>query len=79
MPKDSDLLKIHQHEVAHMLKGDVPFFEVSTSSRDLETDFGVIKDFFELNAIENAQRKLNKLSEEDLAYQKELIRKSILT
>lgn len=77
VPKDSDLMLIHKHEVAQMLKGDIPFFEVNTSSRDLETDFGIIKDFFEYSATENLQRKLKKLSLKDLEIQKDLIRKSI--
>ena len=73
VPKNSDLMFIYQQEVAEMLRGDVPFFEVNSSSRDLETEFGTVKDFFELSAVENIERKLKKLSLEDLEYQKKLI------
>ena len=55
-----------------MLRGDVPFFEVNSSSRNLETDFGTIKDFLELSAFENIERKLIILSLV-LEYQKKLI------
>jgi type 2 lantibiotic biosynthesis protein LanM len=79
VPKDSDLWFIHKHEVAQMLRGDIPFFEVNSSSRDLETEFGTIKDFFECSAVENTQRKLKKLSLEDLEAQKNLIKKSLLS
>jgi hypothetical protein len=47
--------------------------------RDLETDFGTIKNFFECSAVENISRKLNKLSLEDFEIQKKLIHESILS
>lgn len=78
VPKDSYLWWIYEHEVAQLMRGDIPYFEVNSSSRDLETDFGTIKNFFEFNAVENIERKINKLSEDDLVYQKQLIRDSIL-
>lgn len=76
-PEDSPLRNILEHEISQMLKGDIPFFEVNSSSRDLETDFGTIKGFFELSAAENIERKLGKLSSEDLEYQKSLIIESL--
>lgn len=78
VPDDSELLFILEHEFAQMIKGDIPFFEINSSSRDLVTDFGVITDFFECSAVENIQRKLEKISFEDLKTQKILIEKSIL-
>jgi type 2 lantibiotic biosynthesis protein LanM len=77
VPLDSELRLIIEHEVAQILRGDIPFFEINSSSRDLETEFGTIKDFFELSAVENIERKLNKLSLEDLEFQKNIIIKSI--
>ncbi len=76
-PDDSPLRNILEHEIAQMLKGDIPFFEVNSSSRDLETEFGTIKDFFELSAVENIGRKLKKLSLQDLEYQKSIITESL--
>ncbi len=75
--KESDLWLIYEHEVTQMLRGDIPFFEMDSSSHDLITEHGRIKNFFELNAVENIHRKLNKLSPEDLEYQKNLIKNSI--
>jgi type 2 lantibiotic biosynthesis protein LanM len=77
VPKNSKLWLIYEHEVTQMLRGDIPYFEVNTLSRDLHTEHGVIKDFFELNCIENVERKINKLSKGDLEYQKQSIIDSI--
>jgi len=52
-------------------------FEVNSSSRDLHTEFGVIEDYFELSAVENIERKINKLSLEDLEFQKNIILESL--
>jgi type 2 lantibiotic biosynthesis protein LanM len=76
-PQDSPLLNILEHEITQVLRGDIPYFEVNSSSKDLETEFGTIKDFFELTAVENIERKLNKLTFEDLEYQKNLIIESL--
>lgn len=73
VPEVSDLRLILEHELAQMLRGDIPFFEVNSSSKDLETEFGTIKGFFEFSAVENMERKLKKLSLQDLEYQKKMI------
>lgn len=78
IPKDSKLLYILEHEVSQMLRGDIPYFEVDSSSRDLVTEHGTIKNFFELSCLENIERKLNKLSIEDLEHQKKLIIENVL-
>lgn len=77
VPIDSNLHFIYKHETAQMLRGDIPYFEVNSSSRDLHTEFGVIENYFELSAVENIERKLNKLSLEDLEFQKNIILKSL--
>jgi len=76
VPQDSELRLILKHEVTQMMRGDIPYFEINTSSRDLHTEHGIIKNFFELNCMENVERKLNKLSIEDMEYQKQLIREA---
>jgi type 2 lantibiotic biosynthesis protein LanM len=73
VPKDSPLFGIVDHEVTQMLRGDIPYFEINASSRDLPTEHGAIKDFFRLSCVENIERKLKKFSVEDLAYQTHLI------
>lgn len=77
VPIDSNLRYIFKHETAQMLRGDIPYFEVNSSSRDLHTEFGVIEDYFELSAVENIERKINKLSLEDLEFQKNIILESL--
>lgn len=76
-PADSKLRFIYKHETAQMLRGDIPYFEVNSSSRDLHTEFGVIENFFECSAVENIERKVNKLSLEDLEFQKNTIIESL--
>jgi len=78
VPQDSQLKLILEHEIAQMLRGDIPYFEVNTSSQDLNTEFGLVKDFFDLSCEDNLARKLNKLSLEDLEQQKKIIVESIL-
>jgi type 2 lantibiotic biosynthesis protein LanM len=75
--EDSKIRLILEHEITQMLRGDIPYFEIDTSSRDLITEHGIINDFFELSCIENTERKLKKLSEDDLKHQKRLIIESI--
>lgn len=77
VPKNSNLWSIYEHEVAQMLREDIPYFEINSSSRNLHTEHGVIKDLFELSCMENLNRKINKLSLSDLAYQKNLIVESV--
>ena len=77
IPKNHNLRFILNHEVAQLIRGDIPYFEINSSSRNLNTEFGVIKDFFELDCIENAHRKLKKLSSKDLELQTNIINRSL--
>ncbi|MBL4605024.1 MAG: type 2 lantipeptide synthetase LanM, partial [Flavobacteriaceae bacterium] len=79
VPKNSSLNLILKSEINQMLKGDIPYFEANTSSRDLHTEFGVIENFFDLSCIGNLKSKLKELSQEDLEFQKKLIAESILS
>jgi lantibiotic modifying enzyme len=79
VPTNSNLNFIFKSEIAQMLNGDVPYFEINTSSRDLHTNFGVIEDFFESDCMEKLKMKLDKLSETDLEFQKDLIKESLLS
>ncbi|WP_029209662.1 DUF4135 domain-containing protein [Aquimarina agarilytica] len=77
VPKCSNLWLIFEHEVTQLLRGDIPYFEINSSSKDLVTEHGTIKDFFELSCIEVVERNIKKLSIRDLEYQKKLIIESI--
>lgn len=68
---------ILKSEIHQMEQGDVPYFEIDASSRDLKTEFGVLQNFFEFSCVENLERKLQKLSSDNLAHQKKLILQSI--
>lgn len=76
VPADSDLQLLYKSEVAQMLRGDIPIFEMDTESHDLKTEFGTVKNVFDLSCMENLERKIHKLSEEDLMLQKEIIREA---
>jgi len=78
VPEDSDIRLLLKSEVIQMLGGDIPLFKINSSSRDLSTEFGTIKNFFELSCMENIERKVKKLSLDDLDCQKSLIIESFL-
>lgn len=57
--------------------GDIPRFESLTTSRDLLTREGPIKDFFRCSANEALMERLDSLSEQDLSLQKWLIHSAL--
>jgi type 2 lantibiotic biosynthesis protein LanM len=71
-------LKIVQAERADLWRGDVPMFTTRPDSRDVWTSAGDrIPRFFPESGLDVVSRRLDALSDDDLKYQRWLIRSSI--
>jgi len=66
-------------EQAAFNKTDVPIYVSTPGSRDLDTDLGLIKDYFSAPGLEEAKEKLRSFSREDCLMQCWYIRASVAT
>ena len=76
-----DEKKLHQYEEAALCEGDIPYFCTPVYSHDLfanTTNEPVKKDYLEFSAEEYTMRSLERLSDNDLAFEVEVLRKCFL-
>lgn len=67
------LLPVADAEEAALLRGDIPYFYSLGNSRDLfASGRVVVPDYFSTSGVENARIRLNRMSEEELRFEKEL-------
>ena len=72
-----ELAAIAEAEFKSIKEGDIPFFYSVASSKDLYSDGKIIvKDYFQMSAIENVVFRINRLSRSDKEFEQNILRSS---
>lgn len=66
-------------EIVSILNGDIPYFYEQVDSRDLQSIYGSIKDFYTASIVELVEEKISAMSRENLLTQQRMIRLSMST
>ena len=73
-PKDN--MDVYKLENYALLRGDIPYFYSKVNGNDLFSDNEVLRKFFVIDPMTQVKRKIEMMSEEDMAFQSTIIQKT---